>query len=76
LDGERIGVDEYFSNGLLFPGDAHGRPEELYRCRCRLRSIVNGRDPEKRRDNTTGDVIGYVDYSTWRKRKQREGEGT
>lgn len=36
LDGEACEHDEAFSNGLKFPGDWNGRPEEVYNCRCTL----------------------------------------
>jgi hypothetical protein len=72
LDGEKVDVDDRFSNGLLYPGDMRGRPEELYNCRCSLRTVVNGIDPETRRDNITGDVIGYVTYDEWKKQKMAE----
>lgn len=36
LDGETIPVDEEFSNGLMFPADPDGPPEEVYNCRCTL----------------------------------------
>lgn len=35
-DGEVVGVDEEFSNGLDYPGDASGGPEETVNCRCVL----------------------------------------
>lgn len=36
VDGEFVGIDKEFSNGLQFPGDPDGRPEEVYNCRCTL----------------------------------------
>lgn len=34
IDGETVGLDEEFSNGLKFPGDPDGEPEEIINCRC------------------------------------------
>ena len=36
LDGESVPLDEPFSNGLMFPGDPNGAPEEVYNCRCSI----------------------------------------
>lgn len=36
LDGEIVGVDEKFSNGLLYPGDSNGIAGEVVNCRCAL----------------------------------------
>lgn len=37
LEGETVGIDEKFSNGLRYPRDPEdGRPEEVIRCRCYL----------------------------------------
>lgn len=36
LDGDFVGIDEEFANGLMYPGDPDGEPEELYGCRCAL----------------------------------------
>ncbi len=44
LDGERVGEDGKFSNGLRFPGDPTGRPEEFYNCRCTTVPEVRGHD--------------------------------
>ena len=36
LDGEVVGVDEKFSNSLLYPGDSNGVASEVVNCRCVL----------------------------------------
>lgn len=36
MDGETVPLDEKFSNGLEYPGDPNGAPEEVYNCRCSL----------------------------------------
>lgn len=33
-DGEEVMIDQTFSNGLLYPGDPAGPPEETINCRC------------------------------------------
>lgn len=42
LNGERIPVDEYFSNGLFRPADPDGEPAEVYNCRCTLGGSPEG----------------------------------
>ena len=42
IDGEEVGVDEAFSNGCQFPGDGNGPPEEVWNCRCSIRSQIIG----------------------------------
>ena len=36
LHGKVVPVDEPFGNGLMFPGDPSGPPEEVYNCRCSI----------------------------------------
>ena len=36
LDGEQVPVDQKFSNGLRYPGDRAGVPQEVYNCRCAM----------------------------------------
>lgn len=47
LDGEIREVGEPFSNGLRFPGDPYGPPEEVYNCRCTLIAVLDGFDRDK-----------------------------
>jgi len=44
LDGEIVGTDEKFSNGLMYPADPMGKPSEVYNCRCRIVSALGGMD--------------------------------
>lgn len=34
INGETTGINQPFSNGLMYPGDASGPPEEIVNCRC------------------------------------------
>ena len=42
LDGAIVDQDKKFDNGLMFPGDPNGRPEETWNCRCTVAAKVNG----------------------------------
>jgi uncharacterized protein with gpF-like domain len=42
LDGETQPLDEEFSNGLMYPGDPDGEPEEVYNCRCSMDHDIEG----------------------------------
>ena len=42
LDGETKPIDTPFSNGLMYPGDPSGRPEEVWNCRCTVAAVVKG----------------------------------
>lgn len=42
VDGETIPIKEEFSNGLMYPGDPDGDPEEVYGCRCTMISEIKG----------------------------------
>jgi len=41
LDGEEVDSDDTFSNGLAYPHDPNGEPEEIINCRCTFVSIVD-----------------------------------
>lgn len=42
LDGATVDQDKKFDNGLMFPGDPNGRPEETWNCRCTVAAVVKG----------------------------------
>lgn len=42
LDGSIVDQDKKFDNGLMFPGDPSGRPEEVWNCRCTVAAVVKG----------------------------------
>lgn len=42
IDGETQRKEKRFSNGLMFPGDPSGRPEEVYNCRCSMSTQIVG----------------------------------
>jgi hypothetical protein len=41
INGEVVGWDQRFSNGLLFPAEPGGPPEEVINCRCWLETRVD-----------------------------------
>ena len=42
LDGAIVDQDKKFDNGLMYPGDPNGRPDEVYNCRCTVAAVVKG----------------------------------
>lgn len=42
IDGEEQDIGKMFSNGLECPGDPHGKPEEVWNCRCTLVTHILG----------------------------------
>ena len=42
LDGAIVDQDKKFENGLMYPGDTSGRPEEVWNCRCTVAAVVKG----------------------------------
>lgn len=69
LDGEEVDIDEEFSNGLMYPADPSGDPEEVWNCRCTMRDRIVG---FRRADGTISEV-GY-DHDNSRHERQMEEE--
>lgn len=63
LDGEVVGMEESFSNGLSYPGDPSGAGSEVYNCRCTLVPVVDGADPE---EGVRHSNLGGTSYEEWR----------
>lgn len=63
LDGEVVGTDESFSNGLSYPGDPSGAGSEVYNCRCTLVPVVDGADPS---EGVRHSNLGGVGYEEWK----------
>lgn len=67
MDGEEVGIDEEFSNGLMYPCDPAGDDSEVYNCRCRMVTRVNGQELDlSSRVNKTG-----MDYEEWKDAHRR-----
>lgn len=67
MDGEVVPVGERFSNGLLYPGDPDGEPEEIYNCRCRLIAQIAGH--ERNLSDVSGRYskkLGNMSYEEWK----------
>ncbi len=63
IDGEVVEVGKEFSNGLTYPGDPSGPPEEVYNCRCNLVAVFDDQDYSKiERDNR----LGSMSYENWK----------
>ena len=74
LDTEVVETDKPFSNGLMFPGDPNGRPEEVWNCRCTLVAVVAGIDPNiplSGRANKLEDMS----YDEWRSEHSKSATG-
>lgn len=63
MNGEKVPVNEEFSNGLMFPADPDGKDgREIYNCRCTMIGAMAGLD------NPTGEVdpsLGGMGFEEW-----------
>lgn len=62
LDGQEVPVKEEFSNGLMYPADPDGDPEEVYNCRC---TIISDVDVENLDSAVTSDEYTDMNYEEW-----------
>lgn len=70
LDQEIVDNDSEFSNGLMYPGDPNGAPEEVYNCRCTMIGVLKGHNYKM--DNRAN-KLGGMSYEEW-KHKQNNAD--
>jgi SPP1 gp7 family putative phage head morphogenesis protein len=82
MDGEEVELDETFSNGLMFPGDANGEPSDIYNCRCRMVHVFDKYKTDwSNPENRNTEKLGAMSYQEWKdkhqesldKKKHKEG---
>jgi SPP1 gp7 family putative phage head morphogenesis protein len=66
VDGEKVGMEDKFSNGLRYPGDPDGPGYEVYNCRCTLVADVEGVDQSNAPRNSK---LGSMSYEEWKQEK-------
>lgn len=69
LDGQRVKIDEFFvADGFKAIGPrCFGVAGMDINCRCTTITIVDGINPDYRRDNETGEKISFRTYDQWKK---------
>lgn len=76
LDGEIRELDEKFSNGLEYPGDPNGEPEEVYNCRCSLVAFTqySAESPEAFRTRTGMQEDPDKAWTEWKESRKAGGK--
>lgn len=77
LDGERVGIMEKFSNGLIAPGDPSGEPGEVWNCRCRMDEVLDELpETELERWSKLPPDVSYEDWKSGTYHTDRRGRMT
>lgn len=74
MDGETVGIDDEFSNGLQYAGDESGEPEEVYNCRCRTQYVLKGFEREASDLTQRYSDIGDMSYDEWQEEHRQKYE--
>ena len=64
---EEVPENQPFSNGLMFPKDPQGAPEEIYNCRCGMVAIYPKYEDRSQPSYTEGMTIDGQSYHEWKK---------
>lgn len=73
LDGQIRELDEEFSNGLMYPGDPDGEPEEVYNCRCSLVAFTEySEDPRYFQEKNDLLVNSDLAWDIWQRSRAKE----
>lgn len=76
LDGQVRAVGEFFESPIskmLYPGDReHGKPEDVWGCRCRLVADVKGIDFDVADMSMRNDRLEGMPYDEWKKAHMSE----
>lgn len=88
LDGVMVEPEEPFPNGLYYPKDPEGPPEEVYNCRCTMSAHLDVFEDDEDRyirvyDETDGKRSSHIEkvkqntktvqtYNQWKNSKQKE----
>ena len=68
LHGERVGIDERFSNGCKYPGDPDGEPATVYNCRCTLIGQIKGFETDRIESSPK---MGEMTFEEWQAEKRK-----
>lgn len=60
IDGETVGIDDKFSNDLMYPGDPDGDPSEVYNCRCTMITVDVELQKELKESTKLSDFTKWV----------------
>lgn len=72
MDGERVPLDEAFSNGLDYPADPSGEPSEVYNCRCTMVTAIKGYEKAITDfDLSKNEKLGDMSYEEWKHEHRR-----